>query len=138
MRIRITASILLLALSLPTGSALAQSAGALPEWERLTPQQRETLTAIVRDRWNDEPEKRDRMLRHAERWQQMTPEQRRHAHHGMRRWKQMSPEGREGARVLYQRMRELPKSEREALRERWKAMTPEQRHEWLERHQPEE
>lgn len=137
MRIRITVPILSLALL--AGPATAQPGDAvLPEWDRLTPQQQETLVSVVRDRWNEKPDERERMLRRAERWQQMTPEQRRHAHHGMRRWKEMSPEGREGARVLFLRMRELPESEREDLRERWKAMTPEQRREWLQRNQPEE
>lgn len=104
----------------------------LPAWEQLTDQQREALIATVRDRWNDAPEQRARMLRHAERWQQMTPEERQRAHHGMKRWRDMSPERRAEARALYQRMRHLPAAERDALRERWKDMSPGERRQWLE------
>ncbi len=117
------------ALAMP---AMAQSGQQLPQWDQLTADQRETLMSTVRDRWNDAPEHRERMLRHAERWQQMTPAERRSAHHGMKRWRDMSPERREEARALYHRMREMPDAEREALRKRWKEMSPEQRRAWLE------
>jgi Protein of unknown function (DUF3106) len=42
-----------------------------PEWERLSPAQREAVIAVVRDRWNSNPRQRARMLQHAERWQRM-------------------------------------------------------------------
>lgn len=122
-----------IALATLAGPTLAGSRDApLPDWDQLTVQQREALVAPVRARWNSEPEKRARMLRHAERWQQMTPEERERAHHGMKRWRDMSPERREEARALYQRMRGMPAEERKALRERWEDMSPEQRREWLE------
>ncbi len=120
-----------------SGPALAQTtAPQLPEWDQLSGQQREALIATVRDRWNDAPEQRARMLRHAERWQQMSPEERQRAHHGMKRWRDMSPEKREEARALYQRMRTMPEQERRALHERWKEMTPDQRRDWLEQNPP--
>ena len=62
---------LILALALLSASTAgwAQSA-PLPDWERLTPQQREALIAPVRDRWNDAPPpQRERMLQHGQRWQ---------------------------------------------------------------------
>lgn len=122
-----------IALATLAGPALAGSRDTpLPDWDQLTAQQREALVAPMRARWNSEPEKRARMLRHAERWQQMTPEEREHARHGMKRWRHMSPERREEARALYQRMRDMPAEERKALRERWEDMSPEQRREWLE------
>ena len=116
--------------------AMAQPGQPLPEWDQLTADQREALVSTVRDRWNDAPERRERMLHHAERWQQMTPEERRSAHHGMKRWRDMSPERREEARALYQRMRDMPAAERDALRERWKDMTSEQRRAWLQQNPP--
>ena len=69
---------LLLGLLLLAGQALAQSqpATTLPDWDKLTPQQREALIAPVRERWNGEPEERPRMLERAQRWKSMTPEQR--------------------------------------------------------------
>lgn len=131
----LTAAIALATLS---GPALAQpETEALPEWDQLTAQQREALVAPVRARWNSEPERRARMLRHAERWQQMSPEERERARHGMKRWRGMSPERRDEARALYQRMRAMPEEERSALRERWKDMSGEQRRQWLEQNPPE-
>lgn len=119
------------------GPALAQSGEArLPEWDQLTTEQREALIAPVRARWNNEPEKRARMLHHAERWQQMSPEERERARHGMKRWRDMSPERREEARALYQRLRGMPAAEREALRQRWKDMSAEERRAWLDQHPP--
>lgn len=125
-----------LAAAMLAAPAMAQSGQQLPEWDQLTADQREALVSTVRDRWNDAPERRERMLHHAERWQQMTPEERRSAHHGMKRWRDMSPERREEARALYQRMRDMPAAERDALRERWKDMTPEQRRAWLQQNPP--
>lgn len=129
----------LLALALLAPAAFAQSTTAstqLPEWDQLTPQQRETLIAPVRERWNTRPEHRARMLEHAQRWRELSPEQRKRARHGIHRWKEMSPAQREQMRALYARMRNLPEDERRALRERWKAMTPEQRHAWVEANPP--
>ncbi|AOH37311.2 DUF3106 domain-containing protein [Luteimonas sp. JM171] len=137
MKIPTTAFTIILAGSLFAAPALAQPGAPLPEWDQLTPAQRDALVSTVRDRWNDAPERRERMLRHAERWQQMTPEERRSAHHGMKRWRDMSPERRERARAIYQRMRELPPEERAAMRERWKDMSAQERRAWLEQEQPE-
>lgn len=124
-------------LALVVSHALAQTAPApaspMPDWDRLTPQQREMLIAPVRERWNSAPEQRPRMLEHARRWQQMTPEQRKRAHEGHRRFEHMSDQQREQARVLFGRMRELPPEQRRQLREQWKAMTPEQRRVWVEK-----
>ena len=61
----------------PPAGAPARSATALPEWDKLTPAQREAVIAVVRERWNSKPGERERMLQHAQRWRQMTPEQRR-------------------------------------------------------------
>ncbi len=112
----------------------AQNAPQPPEWERLSPAQREAIVAVVRERWNSNPRERGRMLEHAERWQRMTPEQRRSAEEGKRRWEQMSPEQRKEARAAFERGRGLPPAERAELRERLKAMTPEERREWLRTH----
>jgi hypothetical protein len=107
---------------------------ALPDWDRLTPTQQAALVAPLRQRWNDNPDGRARMLERAERWQSMTPEQRKRARHGVERWKKMSPEKREEMRALHGAMRAMPEAERDALRERWKKMAPEQRRAWVEAH----
>ena len=61
---------LMLGLLFLAGGAFAQSSAtqSLPEWDKLTPQQREALIAPVRERWNSDVEQRPRMLEHAQRW----------------------------------------------------------------------
>ena len=118
----------------PPSLRQAQDAPQPAEWERLSPAQREAIVAVVRERWNSNPRQRGRMLAHAERWQRMTPEQRRSANEGKRRWERMSPEQRKEARAAFERGRSLPPAERAELRERLKAMTPEERREWLRTH----
>ncbi len=128
MKLQTTLAMVLLAFS---ATCAAQSA-PLPEWDKLTPQQREALIAPVRDRWNDaQPPQRERMLQHGQRWQSMTPEQRELARRGRHRFENMTPAQREQARVLFAQMRSMTPEQRDALRERWGKMTPEQRQEWL-------
>ncbi|MEL1265628.1 DUF3106 domain-containing protein [Pseudoxanthomonas putridarboris] len=131
------ASLTLLLFSiLLSGNVLAQDAATPPEWDKLTPQQREALIAPVRERWNREPEERARMLERAQRWQSMTPEQRKQARHGMKRFERMNPEQRRQARALYEQMTQLTPEQRDELRERWKTMTPAQRDDWMRKHAP--
>jgi len=131
---------LALGLLLLAGNVLAQSAHAqsLPDWDKLTPQQREALIAPVRERWNSDPDDRPRMLEHAQRWKSMTPEQRQQARKGMRRFEGMNPRQREEARVLFIRMKDLPPEQRKKLREDWKSMTPEQRRVWIQKNAPQD
>lgn len=112
-------------------------AAALPDWEQLTPAQREAVITTVRDRWNDSPDNRARMLQHAQRWQRMSPEQRSNAMRGVKKWQGMDPQQREQARAAFQRMRALPPEQRRALRQQLKAMTPEQRKAWAREQQGE-
>lgn len=105
---------------------------AMPEWDQLDAETRATLIAPMRDRWNSQPEGRERMLQRARRWSEMTPEQRGKARHGMDRWHHMSPSQRLEARALYSKMRGLDPDARKALREQWRAMTPDQRKAWVE------
>jgi hypothetical protein len=118
----------------PHGGAPARNAPSLPEWDKLTPAQREAMIAVLRERWNDNPGGRARMLQHAQRWRQMSPQQRRDAQHGQRRWEQMSPEQRKRARSAYEQSRDLSPEARAALREKLKRMSPEERREWLRTH----
>ncbi|MCD0246034.1 DUF3106 domain-containing protein [Xanthomonas melonis] len=108
----------------------------MPEWDRLTPQQRQVLIDALRERWNDVPEERPRMYRHASRWLDMTPEQRKQAKAGMDRFRNMSPEQRREARALFQRMRTLNPEQRNALQQRWQKMSPAERSTWLREHPP--
>ena len=129
---------LLLGLLFLASGAFAQSSTTqpLPEWDKLSPQQREALIAPVRERWNSDVEQRPRMLEHAQRWNTMTPEQRKQAHKGMRRFEGMNQRQREEARVLYVHMVKLSPEARKQLREDWKQMSPEQRREWVQKNAP--
>ena len=122
------------------GSAFAQSTPApppaLPEWDQLTPQQRETLIAPLRDRWNDSTDERARMYEHALRWQAMTPQQRELARRGMHRFEHMDPQQRRDAKVLFVKMRGMSPEQRAKLRDDFKAMTPEQRRQWIRQNTP--
>jgi len=130
---------MLLLLALIAGPALAQTArqaASLPAWEQLSPAQRELLIGPIRERWNTNPGARAHLFQHAQRWRQLTPEQRASAHHGLGRWEQMDPQQRQTMRALFEKMRDLPPEQRRGLRERWRAMTPEQRRAWVGENSP--
>ena len=129
---------LLLSLLLFSGQVFAQSqpAATLPEWDKLTPQQREALIAPVRERWNSEPAERARMLERAQHWKSFSPHERGQARKGMRRFENMTPQQREEARALFDRMRQMPPEDRKKLREEWSQMTPEQRRTWVQKNPP--
>ena len=108
--LRLAACQLLLALLLvPTARAQQQATqadAALPAWEQLSPAQREQLIGPLRERWNSQPQVRPRLLRNAQRWQQLSPEQRERAQRGLKRLEEMTPEQRKQAISNYQRMRQ--------------------------------
>lgn len=109
----------------------------MPKWEQLTPAQQEMLLAPVRERWNDNPEERQRMFDHAQRWRTMTPEQRSRAHAGMDRWHHMDPEQRAQARVLFRKMHGMTPEQKTAFRAKWKTMSADERHAWMQDNAPE-
>ena len=133
----ISTAFLLLGLLL-AGNAMAQAvpAQSLPDWDKLTPQQREVLIAPVRERWNSDPDQRPRMLEHAQRWKDMSPDQRKQARKGMRRFEHMNPQQRQEARALFEQMKKLSPEQRKELREDWRRMTTEQRRSWVEKNAP--
>jgi hypothetical protein len=108
----------------------------LPAWDQLTPAQRALVIAPIRDRWNSDPDARQRMLGHAQRWQQLTPDQRTRMRRGLGRWEHMDPAQRETMRALFEKMRQSTPEQRQALRDRWRAMTPQQRRDWVRANQP--
>lgn len=132
-----TIHVLALALVLWPAAAFAQAQPAAPqypEWDQLTPAQRDALTAPLRERWNANPGERARMFERAQRWQAMPRDQRDHARHGMQRWEHMSPEQRIEARSLFHAMRSLDPEQRKAFLAEWRKKTPQQKAEWLKAH----
>lgn len=125
------------ALALWPALAFAQTQPAsaqYPEWDRLTPAQRDALIAPLRDRWNSNPDERARMLERAQRWKAMPPGLRDRARHGAQRWEDMSPAQRDQARALFHAMRDLDKDGRDAFLAKWRQMTPQQRADWTKAH----
>lgn len=119
------------------GQAMAQSAATpLPEWDKLTQQQRETLIAPMRDRWDSDVDSRAHMYEHAQRWNNMTPEQRKQARRGMKRFEGMDLRQRQEARAIFLQMEKMTPEQRRQLEEKLKAMTPEQRRAWMEQNRP--
>lgn len=112
----------------------SREAPALPDWDHLTPAQRELLIAPTRDRWNREPERRQRFLERAQRWQSMAPDERRRARRGMRRWETMTPEQRTQTRALFHHVHGMSDAERQAFMQQWRQMTPQQRSTWAKAH----
>lgn len=121
-----------------TSSASAQRAApaqSFPAWEELSPAQRDALVATLRDRWNHDPQRRARIMNYAQRWQKMTPEQRQRAQAGKHRWEKMTPEQRAQARAAFERRgQNMAPAQRAELREKLKAMSPEQRRAWMQQH----
>ena len=123
---------MLLALALWPALACAQDAptsASPPDWEQLTPAERDALIAPLREKWNSNPEQRARMVERAERWKHMPREQRDHARKGMQRWEKMSPKQRQEARALFHVIHRLDPERRKAFLAEWRKMTPQQREE---------
>lgn len=116
--------------------ALAQQSAPapLPDWDGLTPAQRDALIAPLRDRWNNSPDDRTRMLERARRWSTMSPDQHRHARRGMERWDDMSPEQRNQARAVFYATRGMDRDARRAFMDNWRKKTPQQQEEWVKAH----
>lgn len=132
-----TIRLIVLALALWPTLVFAQARPAptqYPEWDKLSPAQREALIAPLRERWNANPEERARMVERAQRWKSMPRDQRDRAGHGMQRWEHMSPEKRGEARALFHAMRDMEEAERKAFLAQWRQKNPQQRADWLKAH----
>ena len=127
----------LLALALWPAFAFAQAAATAtqyPDWDQLTPAQRDALVAPLRERWNRNPDERARMIERAQRWQAMPAEKRDRARHGMQRWEHMSPEQRGDARALFHAIRGMDKDKRKLFLAEWRKKTAQQKADWLKAH----
>ncbi len=116
--------------------AQAQPAGtaAYPDWDKLTPAQRDALIAPLRERWNSNPNERARMLERAQRWKAMPSGERDRARHGAQRWESMSPDQRNQARALFHAIHGMDKESRGDFMAKWRQMTPQQRADWTKAH----
>lgn len=108
----------------------------VPAWDELSPAQRADLAAFA-DRWDHLPASRRVAIleRHA-RWQQASPEDRQNMRKGERVFRRMTPAQREAMRRSMAVVRTLPADEQRSLRQRWRALTPKERGDWLDRGGP--
>lgn len=126
------ALMMMLALAFANAASAAPPA-ELPSWEQLTPDQRETLSAPLRERWNQGAyDQRLRWLQHARRWQQLSPQERATARQGLRAYRQADPATREKLREVFKNLRDATPEQRAALRDKWRSLSPEQRRAWLQ------
>lgn len=108
---------------------------AVPSWSELSGAQQEKL-APLRERWDQMPASRRALaLERAERrarWDALPPGERERLRDGARNFRDLPPELREKMRESMLVVRQLPEAQRRELKQRWRAMDPEQRRQWLE------
>lgn len=157
MLLRYVLPVALLLAAFAAAPAIAQSPPqpAPGNWDQLGAAQRELLTQPLRDRWDHaDAAQRQRMLAHAQRWRDMPAEERMRARRGYDRYDRLHPAQREQMRVLFERTRDMDREtrrhtlvlfhamrgmdadQRKALVDRWAAMTPQQRQDWVREHAP--
>lgn len=124
---------------------------ALP-WSSLSAEQQRML-APVRNQWNQlHPARQQRLAAHARHWASLPPMHQRQIQKRLARWAAMSPaqrhQLRENARVFhnltpderarvseaFKKFQALPPEQQHELRQRWHAMTPNERLRWATEH----
>jgi hypothetical protein len=103
------------------------SADGSRSFNSLSPQNQTELVG-VKDKWDSMPPARqDELLRRAENWRNMPPEKQAEIRERWQRWQQLPPEKRQELKQRFEKFRELPPEQRKALREKWQALSPEER-----------
>jgi hypothetical protein len=135
---------------LAAGSALAQSAPALPggatavapsgerssSWASLTPAQRATLAPLEREWGSIDPLRQRKWLEIAMRFPRLSAEEQQRVQQRMTEWARMTPEERGRARVQFQETRQLSAQERQAGWEAYQALPAEEKRELAQRAAP--
>jgi hypothetical protein len=104
------------------------------QWDQLKPGRQRHLAQNA-ERWAALPPAHQQQIRERlARWAAMTPEQRRQLRENARAFRNLTPEERAKVSEAFRKFQSLPPAERRALRERWRAMPPQQRMRWAERH----
>lgn len=142
--------LLLAALALAAGCALAQSAPAVPggvtaatpsgerssSWASLTPAQRATLAPLEREWGHIDPLRQRKWLEIAMRFPRLSAEEQQRVQQRMTEWARMTPEERGRARVQFQETRQLSAQERQAGWEAYQALPAEEKRELAQRAAP--
>lgn len=132
------------------GASTANDAPRQPiGWSSLSPAQQRML-APLQDQWNQmkpghqqhlaqnaarwaalPPDRQQQIRERLTRWAAMTPEQRHQLRENARAFHNLTPEERARVSAAFRKFQSLPPAERRALRERWRAMPPQQRMRWV-------
>lgn len=100
------------------------------QWDQLPPERQHRLARNAM-RWAALPSTRQQQIQQRlTRWANMTPEQRRQLRENARAFHNLTPEERARVSAAFRKFQSLSPAERQALRERWRAMPPEQRRRW--------
>jgi len=104
------------------------------QWDQMKPGRQHHLAQSA-GHWATLPPARQQQIRERlTRWAAMTPEQRRQLRENARAFHNLTPEERAKVSEAFRKFQSLPPAERRALRERWRAMPPQQRMRWAEQH----
>ena len=71
---------------------------------------------------------RDGKKNRRERWEQLTPERQERIRQRRERFEKLPPEEKKRVKQARERFRHMPEEQRKALREKWKTLSPEERH----------
>lgn len=113
----------------PPVSALAPP----PNWQGLTPVQRDLLAPLAKDWDKLGPNQRNKWLNAAPRLAALPPEELARLHERMRDWARLTPAERVDARVGFQVAKQVDAEQREAKWEAYQALSPEKRQELAEK-----
>ena len=100
------------------------------QWNQLEPARQRRLAERARHWATLPPEHRQQIRERLHRWAMMTPEQRRQLRANTRAFHDLTPAERAKVSEAFHKFQSLPPAERRALRERWRAMSPQQRMRW--------
>ncbi|HJR10364.1 MAG TPA: DUF3106 domain-containing protein [Rhodanobacteraceae bacterium] len=104
------------------------------QWDQMKPGRQHHLAQNA-ERWATLPPEHQQQIRERlTRWAAMTPEERRQLRENARAFHDLTPEERAKVSAAFRRFQSLPPAERRALRERWRAMPPQQRMHWAVEH----
>ena len=126
------ALLLLLTTYVPRSAAAYSPASDAVSYQSNTP-----YLLAEKDRRNDEgyrhdknrhDKSRDGKKNRRERWEQLTPERQERIKQRRERFEKLAPEEKKRVKQARERFRNMPEEQRKALREKWKTLSPEERH----------
>ncbi|MGH8113491.1 MAG: DUF3106 domain-containing protein [Rhodanobacteraceae bacterium] len=104
------------------------------QWEQLRPARQHRLAAHAHH-WATLSPARQRQIRaRLTRWAAMSPAQRRQLRQNARVFHNLTPEERAKVSEAFKKFQSLPAEQRRALRQRWRAMPPNERMRWATEH----